>query len=437
MGNRFVKKFYKNYKFLEKYGFTFEANPYNLSQPSFKNKHGEIIETYTEHGYKEIFVQINGWKKVINLEEDYKKYFRKSTFLKPRHKLFKELFEYFCFTNNNFYGLPITFNQKEQINHKNKKVKIDNKKIKKFNIVKPANENVRFNLTFTWIIFGILIIQLILLAVNRAVTNYQAYYIIGIFIYLFTIIYSIFLSIVFFKQKQIIFGLYSLLCPLPIYFIRYHQLSKFGDYLLMFYIMFGIMLFLIKVILKIKSKIEDNLIVLSLILYYPILRFIIRTIYISILIHFDHDVPAFVFIVSAAIGAIALVITIVFGKGKIKKKEYVGSIIGSLALGFMIPLFTYIIGIRYTNYLFDSSSYYLNEYRIFDKEIKVSTGRYRTKHYYFMVAVDNDFEKIEVPKIMYYNYDNQELLVLRKYKGFYHKEYYIIIDEKLEKIKDK
>ena len=90
MSKNFIVDFKNDFKFLEEYGFVFSVDPCNPNRPCYKNNHGEIILwIQTKSGIfspTEIYYQINGWKYTINLEEEYKKIFKKTTLFKNKIK---------------------------------------------------------------------------------------------------------------------------------------------------------------------------------------------------------------------------------------------------------------------------------------------------------------------------------------------------------------
>ena len=94
MSKSFIEKFKKEFKFLEEYGFVFSIDPCNPNRPCYKNNYGEIvywIDSNSGIGWEtEIYYQINGWKYSIDIKEEYKKIFKKNTFLKDKTKLFKD-----------------------------------------------------------------------------------------------------------------------------------------------------------------------------------------------------------------------------------------------------------------------------------------------------------------------------------------------------------
>ena len=441
MNNKFVEKFRKNYMFLEKYGFTFDVDPCNPNRPCYKNEYGEIIEYYKNNGSgvfsKEIFVQINGWKKEINLKEEYKKYIGKSTLFKPQHILFKELFEYLCFRNNKFYDLPITFNKRESLNTDYVKTYDQQDTKYNFNIIKPANSYSKFTLLLVIMAITTIFLQLLISDINTYITNYQTYITIYYIISICTPIYAICISILYFCDKQILLGIYNFIFIIPIYFIEYYKYPKVGEYFLIIYLLVGLLLLAGKIIIGNVKKRKQNIAFLTIFLYYPLLRLILRALYVSTTIHANLNIPNWLLIVFLVIAIVCLIICLIFGKGKLKKKDYIWSSVGSFALGFFIPFLLVHTGFLYTNYLFDTSNGVIEERMIVDSEIEVRTGRYSRTHYYLIVVIDNADEKIEVSKIMYYHMKNKSRLLLKKHNGFYDKEYYIIIDEEIEKIKHK
>ena len=114
MGNNFIIDFKNDFKFLEDYGFVFSKDSCNPNRPCYKNNHGEIIfwiQANSGIGFQtEIYYQINGWKYTFDIEEEYKKIFRKSTLFKNKIKLFKELFEFLVSSSGKFYNLQIDKN---------------------------------------------------------------------------------------------------------------------------------------------------------------------------------------------------------------------------------------------------------------------------------------------------------------------------------------
>ena len=112
MRNNYALDFKDKYSFLEEYGFVFSNDPFNPNRPCYKNLHGEII-LWVQHDSgsfglrREIYVQINGWKKTIDVVSEYKKYINKNVLFKPLEKMFEELFIFMFETKGEFYGLKI------------------------------------------------------------------------------------------------------------------------------------------------------------------------------------------------------------------------------------------------------------------------------------------------------------------------------------------
>ena len=94
MSKSFIEEFKKEFSFLEEYGFVFSIDPCNPNRPCYKNNYGEIIywiDSNSGIGWNtEIYYQINGWKYSIDVEEEYRKIFRKNTFLKDKIKILTE-----------------------------------------------------------------------------------------------------------------------------------------------------------------------------------------------------------------------------------------------------------------------------------------------------------------------------------------------------------
>lgn len=101
----YASKFKEDFKFLEKYGFAFTVDPFNKGRPCYQNRFGEIILWVNDISLY-IYVQVNGWRKDINVKEEYKNIFKKST-LKPLHVMFEELFVYLVNTTGKFYDLEV------------------------------------------------------------------------------------------------------------------------------------------------------------------------------------------------------------------------------------------------------------------------------------------------------------------------------------------
>ena len=114
MSKSFIEEFKKEFSFLEEYGFVFSIDPCNPNRPCYKNNYGEIIywiDSNSGIGWNtEIYYQISGWKYSIDIEEEYRKIFRKNTFLKDKIKIFKELFEFLVNSTGMFYELKIDKN---------------------------------------------------------------------------------------------------------------------------------------------------------------------------------------------------------------------------------------------------------------------------------------------------------------------------------------
>ena len=89
MAKSFIAEFMEDFKFLEEYGFVFSRDPQNPNRPCYKNHQFEVVmwisNASTLFDYKELYIQVNGWKKHINFNEEYFKCFG----VKPRFKKLK------------------------------------------------------------------------------------------------------------------------------------------------------------------------------------------------------------------------------------------------------------------------------------------------------------------------------------------------------------
>ncbi len=131
MSKSFIEDIKKEFNFLEEYGFVFSIDPCNPNRPCYKNNYGEIvywIDSNSGIGWEtEIYYQINGWKHIIDVKEEYKKIFRKNTYLRDKIKIFKELFEFLVNSTGTFYELRI---------EKNISNKLKSEEVTDFNVFK-------------------------------------------------------------------------------------------------------------------------------------------------------------------------------------------------------------------------------------------------------------------------------------------------------------
>ncbi len=323
----FSEKFKDEFQFLEKYGFAFDVDPYNEERLCYRNRFGEIIlsfECYNNMGYREkLYVQINGWKKEIDVKEEYKRYIHKSTFLKSISKMFKELFLYFINKGQDFYGIKVLpkYFDKQYITNS---IDISNP------VFNPPL-NMISNRIINMFIFSIIILlftQLGIMIWLKYVTDFTTYLILRTIscIIMFIILLN---SLIILKNKLwVISKIFMLLTPIILIMLIY-LFPKRIDYIvyqLLFVIAIIYIIYIYIATLVNKSKIEDYIMNVLLSTAYPIIVMFIKSFELDCYIYGVEDISFFALIISIIMAFIGVIIYSVLYKNKKKISNYLGGL---------------------------------------------------------------------------------------------------------------
>lgn len=421
MAKNYAQDFKEKYSFLEEYGFVFAVDPFNSNRPCYKNLYGEIILWFTHHGSigssLELYVQINGWKKTINVKEDYKKYVGKSHLFKPMEKLVKELFEARVKQTGEFYGLKVSKISGFSLNEETSLESFDA-------YYNPLEQKKKTALVVVLsIIFGILFIGQMFLAIAiDSITNLQSIFMIRNIIYISMIVMTFGLTIILRKQLSIMVKLLFNIFPI-VSFITLYVFEKRIDFSLCF-LMLGICtLFCIYYIFLYIFK-KDNMDILNAvcIMYYPLVVNLIKLFNLNNYLFFNDDKLRWFLIVGVVISLIILIIAIVKIEDKSNKKEYSGK----LCAAFFVPLLiTVLIPYLFTqgiNYSFDDSIGIKHQFLVVDKNTRY--GGRGGPNYYLVIMKDGERESISVNKYLYEKFNEGSYIELEKHDGFLNIQYF-------------
>lgn len=110
---------YKDFKsalsFLEKYGFEYQQ-PSKSEKEYYKNKFGKIVKGYKQldanYLIEEFYIDISGWKQVINLEKEYNNISKKN---KKNYDMLYEVINYQLVNNYKIYDLRLELKYIEKL----------------------------------------------------------------------------------------------------------------------------------------------------------------------------------------------------------------------------------------------------------------------------------------------------------------------------------
>ena len=109
------KDFHSALSFLEQYGFEYQQ-PSKLEKESYKNKFGKIVKGFKQldanYWIEEFYIDISGWKQVINLEKEYKKISKKN---KKIYDMLYEVISYQLVNNYKIYDLRLELKYIEKL----------------------------------------------------------------------------------------------------------------------------------------------------------------------------------------------------------------------------------------------------------------------------------------------------------------------------------
>lgn len=431
MSKSFIEDFKRDFKFLEDYGFVFAVDPYNPNRPCYMNNYGEIfywVQTSSGTGWDtEVYYQINGSKYNLDVKEEYKKIFRKSPLFKSKVKVFKELFEFLINSTGKFYNLRI--NKDVSQNLRNHEVTDLSNFTYNEGLFKNRDKAriLTFLIIFSLIIFAFQGLGYVIL--DEHVKSYEVfntfrYIILGsICISQLVILFTSYRSFHAFTKIAMI-----LYAPAPL------LLSLFLDRRLEYKIHFLIvMILLINLIIHlILNKIKkDSYYLLNGVLpfLYPFFVSIVKTFILRGDLFFNDDRLAMYVIIGLIIGIVAALVYLIVPKKDLDKKEYIGGLLGSFFISFFLVFSVPYLTEQNINYSFDNSEGITYQFKIIDKNVRRTRGKYTHNVYNLYIIKDGITETISVDKRVYYDYSVGDEIEITKFNGFLNYEYYEYVDE--------
>lgn len=400
--------------FLEEYGFVFTTNPQNPERPCYKNQFGEIVvgENLNGHGSQyEIYVQISGWKNVINVKEEYKKVIGKSTLLKSKLAMFKELFLHFAKTERRFYGLKI-LTEKPATNIKEASIDDFTTDYAPQNVAKKNHLIYVCGLFFTIIAFAQLIAIFLL---DDVFTQYDIIFAIKNVLYVLILITCWFSVIVLFKNLSVFSKLSLSLYPIIIYLLLYLFPSRI-DYKIYLYTLLlnsaNLIVYLILYAIKRKPKYLLNAV---LPVFYPLIVMLVKSFELnSLIIDLATNDSPFL-IVAGVCTLIAVAIYFSIKKEPAKIRTHIWRILGVVFLTFALTFFVPNITQQTINYSFDTSIGTEQTFMITKKH--TSHGAKAGPSYYLAIKINGEEERLRVPLYVYAQYEENDQITLKKHEG--------------------
>lgn len=408
----YALKFKDDYKFLEDYGFCFTVDPHNSNRPCYKNRYGEII-LWVNSVSSFIYIQINGWRKDVNVKEDYKSIFKKST-LKPLHIMFKELFIYLVKTTGKFYDLEIIPNDK---------YKVDEISLEQFNAsINPITVSKTNRMIWIPIALLILFIPCIISVMYvKDITIYNGL-IVTMFLLMFVI--NLFITIPWRKKYGIISLLLMYTYPIMCIYLIYNETRRTDYICYQVYFWICLLCFIIYLFRYIFNRNKDFILNAILVLFFPFLVLVIKAFELQDFMFFEETFNIVFLIVSIVLTLISSGFYLVFRKDR-KQKGYVGALFGVMILVFFISFITPLFTVNTINYSFDKSSGEKYNYQIVDRYI---SHRRNGRSYYIVILKDGKEEKLSVSSFTYYDYEDESYISLYNYEGFLGYSYYELKD---------
>lgn len=417
--------------FLENYDFIFTKDPMNPSRPCYKNWYGEIVIGLVHNsgwGGKdtEIFVQINGWKTTIDVDEEYKKYFGIKGIFVPWTKKFQKLFEYHANRTGDFYGLKIIKDNTYRQSHIHLEASVD-----EFTMdINPINSRkiknvITFGIIFSIVFSALAALAMILLDDTKSVAIYNT-----VLTIIFAILFLIcaFFAIIFIASKSISIVSAIIMTTYPlllIYFIYDNplktdlQINTLVSFALIIYSIF----YIIKYFLTKNKLCFANI---AAVLIIPLLSLFIHSMELRHNVFVFNDEYIKILLIPAGIIAlISVIIYIIFYKDKSSKKKYIGYLSLTVFMAFFISILLPSLFIETTNYVFDNSEGTEYTYTVIKKH--TSHSRKRGTSYWLTINKDNG-EKMSVKSYVYDEYDVNDRITLVRHVGALGIEYYEYIE---------
>lgn len=426
--NAFVLELKNKLGFLEDYGFILAFDPCNLNRPCYKNRYGEIVIWRNNDGLSttnmEIYVQINGWKTAIDVKKEYKRCFNKIFCCKSLIAMFQELFEYYVLVKGEFFGLKIL---KDDYLIKNQEIPVEDFP-NTINPFKIRRKNIIWNTTFI-MIFVLLFIQLGIVISFEYIGNAQVVLglrkVLGI-----TVLISQLLILMLLKQKlNILSKVLMVGFPLIVIGLLYlfPRRVDYAIYIILFIIL--TIYLIISLLITLFNKNKDYILNGLIPFLYPTAVIFVKSFWLQDNIFFNDDTPIFL-ILALIIAFISVILFLILKKDKSDKKEFIGMLFTIFCSVLIIVWFIPYLAIQNINYAFDYSEGVSYNYRIMDKETRISGGhKSRTRRYYLIIIKDGNKEDLKVDCVTYKDYDINDSIELVKHKGFLGIEYYELTED--------
>ena len=432
MSKNFIASFKNDFKFLEEYGFVFSVDPCNPNRPCYKNNHGEIIFwIQTNSGIfstTEIYYQINGWKYTIDIEEEYKKIFKKFPLFKNKIKLFKELFEFLVHSHGSFYNLRIDKNISESLK---------NEEVTDLNIFKNSEGVINLRNRAITNTTGLCVVLILFFAsalgwifFNEYSKSYLVMNICNIVVLISVMISEVLIYLLLRRTLHIVSSLSLIIyafIPITLYFF----FDRRFDYRVEM-IYFGLMIcsLLIHFVIYLIKKDSYYLLNGFIPLIYPLFISFVKT---SILDEYlflsELNIVKYI-LIGLIIGIIAGSIVFIVSKKENSIKETFLIAFGAFCCFFIVSSFVPYFTIQNINYAFDNSIPIKHEYTVVDKRIGRSHGRYSSNMYYLVIYVEGEKEELKVNKRVYSDFEINETIDLYMYEGFLNATYYEYVENK-------
>ena len=431
MNKSFVLQFKEEFSFLTKYGFVFAKDPLNPNRPCYKNKYGEIVMWYNYHGKigtpYEIYVQLNGQKKIINLNQEYKKHMNQPISSKSQFKIFRELFEYVVSSNSYFYGLNISH---EKIEHDEMS---DLEELLEYETQYNVNEIIKKERKFKIILPISILIYFIQTVIFFIINPYFSdtfnlilHNILYFLILLFCIGFLLFMSLKLLSKLLIIAYPLILLLTLNLCDNRINYIIYILSLLVTFvYFVYTIVVGLIK---KDKKYWINGLIPII----YPLIVLLNKSRMLDEYVFaMDINTPN---IIIPGIIIIAVILLIVIFLKKIKRKLANFIVYFYLSVTVFILMFVILPKhvIKTCNYAFDKSPDVRSRYQIVSTYSRTPDDYIKTtiyynvtmKDYYMVIRKDLKNHELKVNYILYFFYDEYDYISFYKHEGALNYTYY-------------
>ena len=393
-------------------------DPMYVNRPCYKNRYGEIIVWTSGGNYShkrlEIYVQINGWKTLIDVNFEYKRIFKKLGLFVSLHKKLEMIFMYHVYNKLDFFGLKID-NNDQSINL------LEESPASFIGLENPFTVNRLQSLKMVLVISSIFlpIIQLILLITCSYLGGYNEIFVLKNIINILTICLC-FLMVVAIKNIHIITKVITLLSAIIyfelLYLFRYRLDILIVDIVFLLCLLYFIFWFIIAFVKKKSNSLVNGIVPLI----YPTCYLIYKTIELQEHIYFSDKMSNYYLLMGIGFSIICTLLFIIFGR-KTSKKDFfciaITVLMGSFLFAFGVPYLTS----QNINYCLDKSIGEENKFYIYNKYVDRSG---KNDSYYLSIKIDNEYKNIEVPIYIYNEYNYGDYIIMYYHTGFAKIDYY-------------